>query len=87
MFAVFRKRCGLVSDGHNDGIRGDFKRFAVFALNLDAIVGDSRKFRFKIYGHFVECEIFSQIRRVCKTYALDCNKVVLHLDDDGMLAF
>ena len=34
----------------------------------------------------MEGKVLSQIRRVCKAHAFDCNKVVLHFDDNGMFA-
>ena len=86
VFALFRNGCGSVSDGHNDGICRNFKLFAVFALNFDAVVGDCDEFGFKMHGHFVECKILSQIRGVGKADALDCDEDVLHLNDGGMFA-
>ena len=80
------KRSGDIARAADDGVTVDVDVLAVLAGADDGAVLDFLEGRLKIDGSLVQGEPLSEIRGVCKADTGLADKVVLHLDNDRILA-
>ena len=80
------KRSGDIARAADDGVTVDVDVLTVLAGADDRAVLDFLECRLKIDGSLVQGEPLSEIRGVCKADAGLADKVVLHLDNDRILA-
>ena len=76
----------LVTDGKNNGIRGNIKYVAFFISCNDLAFRDFAESGFEMYGNLIGLEEVTQIAGVCKTDTLGRDEVILHFNDGRLLA-